>query len=235
MSDNKTASKRAISPDEKPKYIVPVCHEQVGIIFEDEHLLLVNKPAFLLSVPGRGPLNKDSVLSRLNEQYGEVFLLHRLDLDTSGIMVFAKTRLAQKHIARGFQKRAIHKRYVAVVNGIMNDKTGSINLPIAPDWDNRPRNKIDYDEGKEAITHWQVLEQDTAKQTTRLLLTPITGRSHQLRLHTKAIGHPILGCDLYAPPNVEAMSPRLLLHACELGFHHPITDKWTLYTSAVPF
>lgn len=235
MNEPKPASKSAISSDEVPRYIVPICHEQVGIIFEDDDILLINKPAFLLSVPGRSPQNKDSVHSRLNEKYGTVLLLHRLDLDTSGIMVFAKTRLAQQHIARGFQKRAIHKRYVAVVHGLIDADEGTINLPIGPDWNNRPRNKIDHEEGKEAITHWQVMERDTAGNRTRLLLTPVTGRSHQLRLHTKAIGHPIIGCDLYAPPDIEALSPRLLLHACELGFYHPTTDEWRIYHSEVPF
>lgn len=221
--------------DEAPYYIVPPCREPVREIYRDDDLLVVEKPAFLLSVPGRGPENRDSVLTRLEEQEDSIYLLHRLDLDTSGIMLFARTRLAQKRIARGFQKRAVKKRYEAVVDGLIEEENGSIDLPIAPNWQDRPRNKICHEKGKPALTHWQVLERNEKAQTTRLELKPVTGRSHQLRLHMKAFGHPILGCDLYAPPEIEAKSERLLLHACEISFYHPITDDWMTLQSPVPF
>ena len=183
-------------PDDRPYYIVPPCHEPVTVLFEDEAILIVEKPAFLLSVPGRGPENADSVFARLQQQHGEIYLLHRLDLDTSGLMVFAKTRLAQKRIARSFQMRAVDKRYIAVVEGLMTTPDGSIDLPIAPDWQQRPRQKICHTNGKPALTHWRLLDEDRAKQQSRLELHPITGRSHQLRIHLKESGHPILGCDL---------------------------------------
>lgn len=221
--------------DDKPYYIVPPCDEPVITLYRDESILVVEKPAFLLSVPGRGPENHDSVFSRLQAQYEGVLLLHRLDLDTSGLMVFAMSRHAQKHIARAFQKRAIDKRYIAVVDGLMESRTGSIDLPIARDWANRPRQKIDYEKGKSALTHWTVLEEDQEAKTSRLELHPITGRSHQLRIHTKESNHPILGCDLYAPPDVEAKADRLLLHAQQISFHHPVTDDWVTFRSRVPF
>lgn len=220
---------------DKPYYIVPPCHEPVLTLFEDASIVIVEKPAFLLSVPGRGPENSDSVLSRLRQQNPDILLLHRLDLDTSGLMVFAKTRQAQKHIARAFQQRAIGKRYVAVVEGLMEADDGSIDLPIAPDWQNRPRQKISAEKGKQALTHWHRLESYLDKGTSRLELHPITGRSHQLRIHLKEAGHPILGCDLYAPPAIEAKSPRLLLHACQLSLHHPLTDEWLTFVSPPPF
>lgn len=222
-------------PDERPYYIVPPCQEPVTTLFQDDAILIVEKPAFLLSVPGRGPENADSVFSRLQAQYGDVYLLHRLDLDTSGLMVFARTRLAQKRIARSFQTRAVDKRYIAVVDGLMQADSGSIDLPIAPDWHNRPRQKICYDNGKHALTHWKRLDEDRNANTSRLELHPVTGRSHQLRIHLKESGHPILGCDLYAPPDVLAKSPRLLLHAQSLAFHHPVTDEWLTFTSPAPF
>ena len=222
-------------PDERPYYIVPPCQEPVTTLFQDDAILIVEKPAFLLSVPGRGPENADSVFSRLQAQYGDVYLLHRLDLDTSGLMVFARTRLAQKRIARSFQMRAVDKRYIAVVEGLMATPDGSIDLPIAPDWQHRPRQKICHTSGKSALTHWRLLNEDWATQQSRLELHPVTGRSHQLRIHLKESGHPILGCDLYAPPEVLAKSERLLLHAQSLAFHHPVTDEWLTFTSPAPF
>lgn len=220
---------------DKPYYIVPPCHEPVLTVFEDVSILIVEKPEFLLSVPGRGPENSDSVFSRLQQQNPDILLLHRLDLDTSGLMIFAKTRQAQKHIARAFQQRAIDKRYIAVVDGLMEGADGSIDLPIAPDWQNRPRQKICAEKGKQALTHWHRLAENTSAGTSRLELHPITGRSHQLRIHLKEAGHPILGCDLYAPPAIEAKSPRLLLHACELSLYHPLTDEWLTFHSAPAF
>jgi tRNA pseudouridine32 synthase/23S rRNA pseudouridine746 synthase len=219
----------------EPYHVIPPCHEPVVEIYRDDVLLIVEKPAFLLSVPGRGPEKRDSVLTRLEDENDEVYLLHRLDLDTSGLMVFARTRLAQKRIARAFQKRAVKKRYEAIVAGLMDSESGRIDLPIAPDWKSRPRNKISHETGKPALTHWQVLSENRQQKTSHLALMPETGRTHQLRLHLQAIGHPILGCDLYAPPDVEALSPRLLLHACELAFHHPITDEWVTFHSSAPF
>lgn len=236
MNDEQPSSINADEDNNRPSYyIVPPCHDPVVDVYQDEAIWVVEKPAFLLSVPGRGPENSDSVLSRLQQRDPSVLLLHRLDLDTSGLMVFARSRLAQKSIARGFQQRTIEKRYEAVVSGLMPTDEGNIDLPIAPDWQNRPRSMIDAERGKSAQTDWSRLSEDCVANTSRLTLKPITGRSHQLRLHLKAINHPILGCDLYAPADVEAMSSRLLLHACGLGFQHPLTDQWVSFQSRVPF
>lgn len=203
-------------------------------VFEDDAIIIVDKPAFLLSVPGRGPTKQDSVLYRLEQQNPAVRLLHRLDLDTSGLMVFAKEAAYQAELARHFQARRIYKAYSAVVEGWITEDAGRVELPIVADWERRPRQKICHDTGKYSLTEFKVLAR-TNERTTRVLLYPITGRSHQLRIHTQSIGHPILGCDLYAPPEVLAKSPRLLLHATSLGFHHPRTGLWCTFESPPPF
>lgn len=218
--------------EEKPYYIVPKCEKDIRIIYQDSHILLINKPEFLLTLPGRGPENSDSVLL-IREQFPNAATLHRLDLDTSGILILSLTTEAHKGISRQFQNRQIGKQYEAVVDGIVEKNQGIISLPIAPDWENRPRCKICQENGKEAITKWYVIQRNINENKTRVLLEPITGRTHQLRIHTKEIGHPILGCDLYAPEPILARSPRLLLHACNLTFAHPITGKsFTCFSKA---
>ena len=220
---------------EEPRYVVPVCHEEVGILHADKHLLVVEKPAFLLSQPGRGPLNSDCVISRLQKVYTDALLVHRLDLDTSGIMVFARGKAAQANLNRQFAERQVEKDYVAEVAGCVEHDEGEINLPIAPDWDNRPRQKICAVSGKAALTRYRVLHRDKDSHSSRLLLMPVTGRSHQLRIHLMSIGHAILGCDLYASEEVMAQSPRLKLHATRLAFHHPHDAQRVSFQSAVPF
>ncbi|WP_290525443.1 pseudouridine synthase [Alcanivorax sp.] len=220
---------------DKPYYIVPTCHERVGTIYRDDHVLLINKPAFLLSVPGRAPENKDCAVRRLAIKDPDIRLVHRLDLDTSGIMVFALTRQAQSQLSRLFQQRTVKKRYQAVVHGLVEKDQGSIELPLIADWPNRPLQKVCYETGKPALTHYQVLERDEVLNRTRLALSPVTGRSHQLRIHCRELGHPIIGCDMYAPPEIEALSPRLLLHAQWLAFNHPLTGLWQEFTSPCPF
>ena len=207
-------------------YIVPPCHEAVGILYQDADILLVNKPAFLLSVPGRGPENRDSVFARLQEQFPGVRLIHRLDLDTSGMMVFALTAEAQKSVSRAFQYRQVSKRYDAIVQGLLENDEGEISLPLVADWPNRPRQKVCHETGKQALTRYRVVHRNKAEGYTHLQLFPHTGRSHQLRIHCREIGHAILGCDLYAPDAVLARSPRLLLHASYLAFNHPRTGLW---------
>lgn len=220
---------------EEPRYVVPTCHEAVGILHEDAHLLVIEKPAFLLSQPGRGPLNSDCVIGRLQKIYTDALLVHRLDLDTSGIMVFARGREAQAHLNRQFAERQVEKEYIADVAGSVDRDQGEIDLPIAPDWDNRPRQKICADSGKKSLTRYQVLHRDRDNGFSRLLLKPLTGRSHQLRIHLMSIGHAILGCDLYAPPEVLAQSPRLRLHATRLTFYHPRDAQRVSFQSALPF
>lgn len=216
-------------------YIVPLCTEQVGILHEDEHLLVVHKPAFLLSVPGRSEANRDCVILRLAALYPEVRLVHRLDLDTSGLMVFARSREAQAALSRAFQQRTVSKTYDAVVDGLVTDDEGSIELPLIADWPRRPRQKVCHDTGKHALTHFRVQARYPSLHCTHLQLMPVTGRSHQLRIHCREIGHAILGCDLYAPDAICARSPRLLLHASALAFHHPANGEWYQFNSPAPF
>lgn len=220
---------------EQPYYIVPPCHEPVRTVYRDDSVWVVEKPHLLLSVPGRGPENRDSVTWRLQQEDPEVRVVHRLDLDTSGLMVFALGIDAQRALNRAFAERQVEKEYIAIVDGLVDDDAGEITLPIAPDWPNRPRQRICFERGKSALTRYRVLARDEHQDCTRLQLLPVTGRSHQLRIHLREIGHAILGCDLYAPPDVLARSPRLLLHASQLAFHHPRTGEWLRFSSGVPF
>ena len=214
-------------------YIVPPCAEQVDVLYADPHLLFVRKPHLLLSIPGRHPANKDCVISRLRERYPTASIVHRLDLDTSGIMVIPLEKSAHSHISRQFQERKVEKHYHALVYGDVEGDAGEIDLPIAADWANRPRQKVCHERGKNALTRYRVIAREGSR--TRLLLSPVTGRSHQLRLHLAAIGHPILGCDLYAHDDALAASPRLLLHASFLGFEHPATGNRIAQESAPEF
>lgn len=210
--------------DEQPPYLVPHSQEPIQLLHADEDLLLVRKPHLLLSVPGRHPLNRDCLISRLQADYPTATAVHRLDLDTSGIMVIPLNRQTHSHISRQFQERAVDKSYHAIVYGEVRDNTGEIDLPIAADWENRPRQMISRERGKAALTRYSVLEH--MGDRTRLLLRPVTGRSHQLRIHLAEIGHPILGCDMYAHERALAMSQRLMLHATTLAFTHPGTGEW---------
>jgi tRNA pseudouridine32 synthase/23S rRNA pseudouridine746 synthase len=214
-------------------YIVPPCTAPVEILYEDEHLLFVHKPPLLLSIPGRHPANADCVISRLRRDYPTASIVHRLDLDTSGIMVIPLRREIHSHISRQFQERQVSKEYHAVVFGKLAGDEGEIDLPIAPDWANRPRQKICRLKGKAALTRYRVLSRSA--DDSRLLLRPETGRSHQLRIHLAQIGHPILGCDLYAHDAALAASPRLLLHASYLGFRHPFSGRWIEQSCAPEF
>lgn len=219
---------------QKP-YIVPPCREQVRILYQDEHLLLVNKPDLLLSVPGRHPLNKDCLISRIQEDFPSASIVHRLDLDTSGIMVVPLQKPIHSHISRQFQERNVYKMYTAEVFGVMEQDEGEIDLPIACDWQNRPKQKICYERGKSALTRYEVVERFPDRNSTRIVLKPVTGRSHQLRIHLAEIGHPILGCDMYAHDEAFHMAKRLLLHATELAFDHPITGERLSGTSPPDF
>lgn len=207
-------------------YIVPPCERPVNILYQDEHLLLVDKPDLLLSIPGRHPLNQDCMISRIRVDFPSASVVHRLDLDTSGIMVVPLSKAVHSHISRQFQERRVEKSYQALVFGLVTQDCGEITLPIAPDWNHRPRQKICAERGKSALTRYEVIERDAAANCSRLLLQPVTGRSHQLRIHLAEIGHPILGCDMYAHSEALAMAPRLMLHAATLAFEHPVTGAW---------
>lgn len=212
-------------------YIAPRCELPLRIIHVDDDLIMVDKPAFLFTVPGRGPENNDSVITRLQVDYPEAVIIHRLDLDTSGLLMVPRTALARSELSRQIRERTLAKGYEAVVWGVVDEDMGLIDLPLGPDPERWPRSKIDP-QGKHAITRYTVLARDTEKNRTRLRLDPVTGRQHQLRLHLASIGHPILGCDLYAHDEALLASSRLLLHACELGFLHPADRQPVSFHSA---
>ena len=200
---------------------------------EDGDLLVVEKPAGLLSVPGRGPHLADCLLSRLAATRPEVLLCHRLDRDTSGIMVFATSKRAQRGMGRLFEHRKVKKRYVARVAGMVAAAEGSIDLPLVVDWPNRPLQHVDHERGKPAITEWRRMSDDG--DTTRMRLMPRTGRSHQLRVHMQAIGHPILGDPFYAEGAARDGYPRMMLHAEGLKFAHPIGGEMLRLEAPCPF
>ena len=202
-------------------------------LYRDEDIVVVNKPPFFLSVPGRHPDNYDSVQSRMQVGYPEAMAAHRLDLDTSGIMTVALHKEALKRVQKQFQDREVEKEYIAVVYGEVEQEQGEIALPLRCDWPNRPRQMVCYEHGKNALTQYEVISREEGR--TRLRLIPITGRSHQLRVHTMELGHPILGCDLYAHEEALALSPRLLLHARYLQIKHPMTGEVLSFTSEPPF
>jgi tRNA pseudouridine32 synthase/23S rRNA pseudouridine746 synthase len=189
------------------------------VLLEDSSLLAVDKPAGLLAVPGRGADKQDCLTVRVQARWPDALVVHRLDMATSGLMLFARGAAVQRRLSIDFAARRVAKRYVALVHGRPDQDAGRIELALAADWPQRPRRKVDPRHGKASITDWQVLDFDAARQVTRLALQPLTGRSHQLRVHLAAIGHPILGDALYAPPPLQA--GRLMLHACGLELAHP--------------
>lgn len=205
---NATASSYAPSPG------------NLEIIYVDDSLLVVNKPAGLLAVPGRGADKQDSLSSRLLRQFPDALVVHRLDMATSGLMVFARGAEIQRRLSQSFRERAVEKRYIAVLAGKLNPAIGEVNLPIAADWPKRPLRKIDSDSGKPSLTRYRLLAYAAATDASRVELEPVTGRTHQLRVHMAALGHPILGDALYG---IAASAPRLLLHACALSFAHPLS------------
>lgn len=214
---------------------------QIGslhVLYADETLVVLNKPAGLLAVPGRGPDKQDCLSARVQAIYPDALVVHRLDMATSGLLVMARGAAAQRLLSEAFANRQVHKRYVAVVSGQMTptqDTWQTIDLPILVDWPNRPRRMIDWQQGKASVTRWQVAHIDVERNTTRVALEPVTGRTHQLRVHLQAIGHPILGDALYAPATVLAQAPRLLLHACTLALAHPVNGRALEFTCPADF
>lgn len=202
------------------------------IMHEDADVLLVDKPGGLLSVPGKGPELADCLLSRVQAAFPHALLVHRLDRDTSGVMIFALSPHAQRHLGLQFEKRMTRKTYVARVWGVPSEKSGLIDLPLIVDWPNRPRQKVCHETGKPAQTEWRVLKNEGT--TSRIRLHPKTGRSHQLRVHMLELGHPILGDPFYATGEALAF-PRLMLHAEELRFKHPDGGKSIKVRSKAPF
>jgi len=203
------------------------------ILHRDERILAIDKPAGLLSVPGIGPAKQDCLVSRVRVLFPGARIVHRLDRDTSGVIVLALDAEAHRHLSIQFQERQASKTYIAVVHGVVDDDAGEIDLPIRKDLDSPPRQVVDHERGRPSVTRWRVLSRETDR--TRLELAPVTGRSHQLRIHLREIGHPILGDDLYAPPAVLALADRLLLHAHTLGLVHPGTAAPIRFTAPCPF
>lgn len=207
----------------------------IPILYVDEHLLVVDKPSGLLSVPGRGEGKEDCLVSRLQKEYPEALSVHRLDMGTSGLLVIARGPESHRRLSRTFREREVGKRYVAVVAGRMAEDSGVIDLPLITDWPNRPRQMVDHTLGKPSITRYWVIERNTSADTTRVDLQPITGRSHQLRVHLLSLGHPILGDDLYGTADTFARAPRLLLHAYSLSLPHPFTGLPLTFSAPPPF
>ncbi|MBV7408805.1 RluA family pseudouridine synthase [Maritimibacter sp. DP1N21-5] len=202
------------------------------ILHEDHEVIVVDKPAGLLSVPGKGEHLADCLIARLQAAYPMALLVHRLDRDTSGVMVFALTPHAQRHLGLQFEKRQTKKTYVARVWGEVEGEAGTIHLPLIVDWPNRPLQHVDHENGKPAVTDWRVMRHEGG--TTRMRLFPQTGRSHQLRVHMLELGHPILGDPFYASgPALDY--PRMMLHAESLRFRHPDGGVMQSYKSKVPF
>ncbi len=216
--------------------------QSIEIIYSDDAIVIVNKPTLLLSVPGRGPEKQDCLISRLSMQFPSILTVHRLDWETSGLMVFALNKDIQRHLNRQFQDRQIEKSYIAIVYGIPKKNTGEINLALRCDWENRPKQIVDPIKGKPSQTFWQRIELNTKnysysnnKTICRLELKPTTGRSHQLRVHLQAIGYPILGDPLYASGEALQLSSQLLLHASQLRLTHPVSEKKINFQSPAPF
>ena len=211
------------------------------LVYADESLLALNKPSGLLAVPGRGEDKQDCLSRRVKSQYPEALVVHRLDMATSGLMLLARSREVHRTLSIAFAAREVHKRYEAVVQGRLamppqtEDGWAVINLPIALDWPSRPLRVIDHLLGKPSITRWKVVAYAPVNDSTRLLLEPVTGRSHQLRVHLQALGHPILGDSLYAPAEIQAAAPRMLLHAQQLRLTHPATGAAMQLLAKTPF
>jgi tRNA pseudouridine32 synthase / 23S rRNA pseudouridine746 synthase len=217
-----------------PAYLPPP-DDGLCIVYEDEYLIVLDKPSGLLSVPGRGPDKADCMAGRAQRRYADAQVVHRLDMETSGLFLMARGNAMQRALSMLFERRQIEKHYIAVIAGLLAEKQGEIDLPLITDWPNRPRQKIDHLCGKPALTGYQLLDEEPQLGASRVVLTPHTGRSHQLRVHMLAIGHPILGDALYAPPAIREKSPRLLLHAQKLHFKHPVTNQYCEFASTPPF
>lgn len=212
-------------------FIAPTCYEDIDIIYQDDVILVVNKPSGLLSLSGKNPLNKDSVHFRLVQQFPTALLVHRLDFGTSGIMLVALSKEIVKNLNQQFSNRDVHKTYTAMLYGQLKQNSGVIDFPIAKG--DFPLQKICYETGKSAQSEYEVIEK--LSDQTRVRFKPLTGRTHQLRIHSLAFGHPIVGCDLYATQESKAMASRLLLHASSLEFRHPVTGKLMWVESPCPF
>lgn len=210
----------------------------LDIVFQDKDIVVLNKGSGLLSVPGRLPEHKDCLQNRVRRVLPTATIVHRLDMATSGIIIMALNKPAHVNVSRQFEQRKTKKSYIARVFGHVKEQEGSVDLPLICDWPNRPKQKVDHENGKQSLTHYQVLsysELNAKNESTLVELTPITGRSHQLRVHMLALGHPILGDRLYAHNEALTVSPRLQLHARNLSLAHPVTGELLTFVASCPF
>lgn len=213
----------------------PPQQDSLNIAFEDEYLLILNKPSGLLSVPGRGEEKQDCLISRVQSKYPEARIVHRLDMSTSGLIIVALGKEMERSLSKLFQNRQVKKHYIAIVAGKVPVSFGEISLPLITDWPNRPKQKIDFTDGKASRTFYQRVSFNREEHSSRIKLTPLTGRSHQLRIHMQSVGHAILGDELYAEENEINKAERLLLHASFLSFVHPGKNKLIEITSNPDF
>ncbi|MAI90083.1 RluA family pseudouridine synthase [Ponticaulis sp.] len=211
----------------------PPATDPLPVLYEDEALLVVDKPSGLLSVPGRLELHKDSLILRLQTVYSDALTVHRLDMDTSGLMIYARSKEVHRALSMAFERKQVEKRYLALVWGRVAQDEGEVDLPLIKDWPNRPRHMVDHENGKPSRTLWRVVER--FENTTLVELTPVTGRTHQLRIHMAEIGHGILGDCWYGSEDSMAAHERLCLHASQLSFEHPATKKRVTFESDAPF
>lgn len=204
----------------------------LSILHEDKAIIVVDKPAGLLTVPGKLENRQDCLVTRLQADHWDALTVHRLDCDTSGVIIFARTKQAQGFLGQEFEQRRAQKTYVARLKGRLEPDSGTVDLPLGSDWEYRPRQKVDHEHGRPAVTDWQVI--DRTEGETRVRLIPHTGRSHQLRVHMLSLGHPILGDQIYAPETL-TRHKRLMLHAETLSLHHPTTHQRMTFSAPVPF
>ena len=215
--------------------LAPATTETYTLLYADAQLIVVDKPTRLLSVPGRGENKQDCLIARVQREFADALIVHRLDFDTSGLVVLARGKAMHRRLSIAFQERAVDKRYLAVIEGKLMAAKGEVNLPLLVDWPNRPLHKVDFDNGKPSLTRFRQLAYDAATHSSRIELIPETGRTHQLRVHMQALGHVILGDPLYAEAAVRAKADRLLLHAEFLAFAHPEDGRRLEFSCPPPF
>ncbi|TAK93208.1 MAG: RluA family pseudouridine synthase [Aquabacterium sp.] len=213
----------------------PPPDEGLDVIYHDEAMVVVNKPSGLLSVPGRGDGREDCMVSRVMLDFSDALIVHRLDMATSGLLVLARGEDMQRRLSMLFQDRRVSKRYVALVHGLMSQDAGEVNLPLITDWPHRPKQMVCHERGKPSLTRFSVDSRDAQLWQTRVSLEPVTGRSHQLRVHMLASGHPIVGDPLYGDEALQSAWPRLMLHASEITLPHPVTGVDLALRCPVPF
>jgi tRNA pseudouridine32 synthase/23S rRNA pseudouridine746 synthase len=214
---------------------LPPADTGLELIHADEAMVVVSKPAGLLSVPGRGEGRADCMASRVQQRFADALIVHRLDMATSGLLVLARGPLVQRTLSYAFQSRQVSKRYEALVHGLVLPDECEVDLPLITDWPNRPRQMVCHERGKPSLTRFRVLARDPAALQTRVALAPVTGRSHQLRVHMMAMGHAIVGDPLYGDADLQAPHPRLMLHACEVSVVHPVSGERLSLRSPAPF